>query len=297
MKTFRVFEKSISANSLLFLIAVLVVSMPFQGCENQPMEIENYDPEPVLTAFLFRGEPFEEVLLERVGQFDELYDPTDYVIRGAEVLLFSMDGSDTLHLEEDPSCHGRYIPPADEVLIPEGKKQYRIEALIEPGWLLWAETVVPNDFALEIFPDPVQSDTLTREDPNFVIQWASSDSAGGYVMNVVCLADEDSLVPLDPDFDPSEEEADEDSLGQSSTWIMRQDQRVMTVPWIVFHWEGPYRIDVMAVASDYYDYVFSWFRVIQGAPVDLPSNVHGGLGIFAGLSKHSFEIYMKRFEE
>jgi hypothetical protein len=159
---------------------------------------------------------------------------------------------------------------------------------------MWSETTVPDSFDVHLYPDPAVHDTLTRDDPPLVLEWTESEAAGGYVMNIVCLSPEDSLVPLDPDFDVSEEEADEDSLAQSAIWIMREDQRVLTVPWIVFHWQGSYRIDVMAADADYYDYVFAWFRVNQQVGVDLPSNVRGGMGIFAGLSQHSFHIFMER---
>jgi hypothetical protein len=275
--------------------ALLVCIVLFSGgCENQPTEVEDYDPEPVLTAFLKRGEALEQVLLERIAAFDEYYDPKDHGIGNSSVCLFEIGSTDTLHLIEDPDQTGRYVPPPGEAWIPEGQRRYRIEAVLPNGRFMWSETTVPDSFDVYLNPDPALNDTLTRLDPPLTLSWTGAPAAGGYAMNIVCLSPEDSLVPLDPDFDPSDEDAEDDSLAQSGVWIMREDQRVLTVPWVVFYWEGPYRIDVMAVDVDYYDYVFAWFRVNQQVGVDLPSNIHGGMGIFAGLSRYTFHVYMKR---
>lgn len=287
-------HKRIPSISPSFLLFTACVALFCGGCENHPTEVEDYESEPVLTAFLKRGVPLEEVLIERIAPFDRYYDPQDHGIGNVAVCIFEVGSEDTLHLVEDPEQMGRYVPPSAVAWVPEGRHRYRIEATLADGRFMWSETTVPDTFDIDLYPDPTVSDTLTRLAPPLVLQWTRSADAGGYVMNIVCLSPEDSLVPLDPEFDPSEEDADEDSLAQSAIWIMREDQRVLTVPWIVFHWQGPYRIDVMAVDADYYDYVFAWFRVSQQVGVDLPSNIHGGMGIFAGLSQHSFYIYMKR---
>ena len=277
-----------------FLLLAMCFSFFLGGCGDQPTELEDYEPEPILTAFLKRGEPVEEVLVERIAPFAEYYDPKDHGIAAAVVRIFEIGGGDTLLLVEDPEQTGRYVPPSGRAWAPEGQRRYRIEAILPDGHFMWSETTVPDTFDVTLSPDPTVKDTLTRLDPPLVLEWTPAAAAGGYVMNIVCLSPEDSLIPLDPEFDPDEEDADEDSLAQSAIWIMREDQRILTVPWIVFHWQGPYRIDVMAVDADYYDYVFTWFRVSQQVGVDLPTNIHGGMGIFAGLSPHRFHVYLKR---
>jgi hypothetical protein len=287
-------RKRILLISSSFLLLSTCLSLFLGGCGNQPTEVEDYEPEPVLTAFLKRGEPVEEVLVEQIAPFEDYYDPNDHGIANVAVCIFEIGSSDTLHLVEDPEHTGRYVPPFGVAWVPEGQHRYRIEATLPDGRFMWSETTVPDTFDVTLSPDPTVNDTLTRWDPPLVLEWTQSAAAGGYVMNIVCLSPEDSLIPLDPDFDPSEEDADEDSLAQSAIGIMREDQRILTVPWIAFHWQGPYRIDVMSVDGDYYDYVFAWFRVSQQVGVDLPTNIHGGMGIFAGLSQYCFQIYMKR---
>jgi len=277
----------------LWLAACASTLVLLSGCESTPTEVRDYDPEPVLTAYLMRGEPVREVYLQRVAPLQGSYLPEDHGIVGAQIVVSSIGGSDTLRFHDDPAERGHYLPE-DTTWVPEGTVRYRIEARFGEEQV-WAETVVPDGFELDVLPRPIAGDTLTRDDPNILLQWTPADSAGGYTFNIMSLADEDSLVALDPDYDP--EDADEDSLAQSAGWMMREDQRTLTIPWIIFNWAGPYRMSVMAVTKEYYDYSFAWMRIASGIEMTPPTNIHGGLGIFAGLSRHQFEFYMKPSDE
>ncbi|MCU0612201.1 MAG: DUF4249 domain-containing protein [Candidatus Eisenbacteria bacterium] len=284
------------SRAALMLRAALVAASAaaislLSGCESAPTEARDYDPEPVLTAYLMRGEPVREVYLQRVAPLQGFYLPGDHGITGADVLVRSIGGADSLTFHDDPEERGHYLPD-DTTWVPRGAIRYRIEARFDDD-LLWAETVVPGAFDLEVLPTPVAGDTLTRDDANILLQWSTSDSAGGYTFSIMSLADEDSLIHLDPDYEPDPEDAGEDSLARSAGWMMREDQRTLTIPWIIFNWAGPYRVSVMAVTSEYYEYAFAWMRIASGAEMTPPTNIHGGLGIFAGLSRHQFEFYMK----
>ena len=272
------------------LVTVAAAGVFLTGCENQPTEVEDYVPDTVLSAFIYCGEPVNEIYLERVGSFQRYYDPADYGITGADMILIDMERADTLRLMDDPDEPGRYMTPNTEWL-PRPTVTYRLEASFGDEFI-WAETVVPGDYILNVLPEPVNGDTLTREDDNLIFTWTGSDSTGGYAMNIISLAPRDSLVPLDPDWDPEEDEIEDEDKYQSGVWTMRDDQRVQTLPWIAFGWEGPYRIDFMAVPQIYYDYIFAGFRAEQNIAVDIPTNVHGGIGIFAGLNRRSFSLYM-----
>ncbi len=204
--------------------------------------------------------------------------------------LVRIGSPDTLRFHDDPWEPGHYLPD-DTTWVPVGSARYLLEATFGEE-RLWAQTVVPDTFSLGVLPRDVAGDTLTREDPHLVLVWSASDSAGGYALCVVSLAPRDSLVPLDPDVDP--EEAREDSLGRSVTWLMRHDQRMLTVPWIIFQWAGPYRVSVMATSREYYEWSFAWMRIRSGADIVPPTNVHGGIGIVAGFSRHRFEFTLRR---
>jgi hypothetical protein len=265
------------------------------GCGDQPTEVEDYEREPVLSAFLTNGQPVDQVYLERVAPLDAYYDPEDHGITGAELVVFPVGGGDTLLLENDPDVPGHYLAPAGADWRPAGTARYRLEAYKENDEVnVWAETVVPDTFSIEVLPAAAVGDTVTRLDPNFVLRWTDADSAGGFILNVICLTPEDSLVPLDPDFDPEEDEVDEDYPPRSQMEFMRYDQREATLPWYLFQYEGPHRVDLLAVSALYYEYVTTLFRVGQGQGADIPSNVSGGLGIFAGTTSRSFEVYVKR---
>lgn len=269
-------------------------SLLLGGCDNTPTEISDYEPQPILTAYLANGEPLDEVFLERVGALDEAYDPKANGIVGAMVTIFSTDGGDTLFLVDDPEYPGRYVPPQGEDWIPEGKTRYRVEADLGGHELIWAETTVPDTFSIQTFPVMLDGSTFTREDPNIMFDWTGADSSGGYVMNVLALCPRDSLQPLDPDFDPEKDELDPQDLRRTFYTIMRHDQRSLIVPWIMFQWQGWHRVDVFATSAEYYDYLFAMFRIESGILVDLPSNVHGGLGMVAGLSRHSYRLCMEK---
>jgi hypothetical protein len=276
------------------LAAVLTLAA---GCADQPTEVEDYEREPVLSAFLTNGEPVDQIYLERVAPLRAYYEPEDHGITGADIAIFPVDGGDTLLLQDDPAAAGHYIPPPGAAWRPAGMTRYRVEAHNESEEVdVWAETVVPDSFSLEVLPDTAVGDTLTRLEPNLVLRWTDADSAGGFILNVTCLAPEDSLVPLDPDFDPEEDEVDEDYPPRSQMEFMRYDQREATLPWYLFQYEGPHRVDLLAVSAVYYEYVTTLFRVGQGQGADIPSNVNGGLGIFAGTSRRSFDVYLERVE-
>lgn len=280
---------AMTLRSALAAIVPLAALFFLPGCDSVPTEVKDYDPQPVLTAYLVRGEPVREVYLQRVAPLTGFYDPRDHGIAGAEMILTRIDVPDTLRLHDDPEERGHYVSD-DTTWVPVGAARYRIEARFGDEHV-WAETVIPDTFDLQVFPRPVAGDTLTRDDPNMILFWSPSDSAGGYAFNIMSLAPKDSLTPLDPDYDPKDAEAD--SSVQSAGWIMRNDQRVLTVPWIIFHWAGPYRMSVMAVTKEYYEYAFAWMRISGGLEVVPPTNIKGGMGIFAGFSRHQFEFYMK----
>lgn len=274
--------------------ALVFVCIIVTGCDRQPTEVEDYTPEPVLTAFLTNGEPVNEILLQWVAPLNEYYDPREYGIRDATVSLFPVGAADTLFLIEDPDDPGRYIPPPGIQWVPASKTRYRIEALFDGDRFVWAETVIPDTFSVSVMPPDAIGDTLTRVDPNIALQWTGADGAGGYVLNIISLRSEDSLSSPSCCSNLVLMAADDDSLVQSAVWLMREDQRAFTMPWILFRWTGLYRVDLLAATPEYYEYVYAWLRALQGEQFDMPSNVQGGLGIFAGLSRYSFEFYWRR---
>lgn len=295
-KTYREFPPS-----LWFIVALLF----FFGCEQQPTEVEDYEPQAVLQGYLINGQPVDRIYLQWVAPLQGYYDANDYSIADANMIIYPMNQpGDTLHLVQHPSPDSSwvYVPAPGEELVIQGKVRYRIEVKQpEAGLDVWSEALVPDTFScwFQSPPLPVGVDTLdslNREDPNLFLSWVQADSAGGYNLNVTCLTPEDSLLPLDPDFNPDEDELDLTEVDRTMFWPMRYDQFEMLVPWFMFNFEGWHRIDLQAISQEYYDYGLSIFRFEQGFSIELESNVHGGLGIFAGLAQKSFWVYMERVE-
>lgn len=275
------------------------------GCENQPTEVEDYRPEVVMTAFITNGEPVKEVFLERVQPLLEFYDPARAGICGATVRMWRVGGADTLHLTDDPSLPGRYVPAAGAVVIPGSLEVFRLEAVTPQGEHLWAECRVPGRMEehgpvtvalIDRFGNlsPVhEGDTLHRNMPNLFLIWNKVDSAGGFQGLGLALTSPDSLIPLDPDWTPEDTIPPEDE--QRAGWlILREDARMLHLAWILFTWQGPHRLELAALSRDAYEYLLHRFSSSLRSGISPYTNVHGGWGIFGARSVFRMNIVMIR---
>jgi len=281
---------------------ILLLTLYLAGCESQPTEVDDYQPELLLYGFLYNGMPVSEVFLQRIAPLRGFYDPQLSGVTGAAMRIYQIGGNDTLQLTDDPAYRGRYVPAAGGLLIPVGKQRYRIE-VINGSEFLEAETVIPDTFrfvSIYLKDDagnitPVrEGDTLTRHHPNMYWEWSPCDSAGGYTGMIVALTPRDSLIRLDPEWDPATDSLEESERSRAGYTIMRDDQTMITIPWIFFEWEGPQRVTLLAISRDYYEYLFTTFRVQQGLIAEPQWNVRGGIGIFGGMARRSFRVVMKR---
>lgn len=291
-----------------FLLALSII-----GCSDNPTEVQDYDPQPVLTAFIYNGQPVGDIKLIRVQSIYTYYDSDDVGIPGAEIILFPVNSSgaaigDTVEFSYQ-SPDGTYSPLTTPII--QGKTQYRLEVSIPAtGEFLWAETTVPDTFTLTIShpslsqplvltPNPAAVDTLgtfTRDMPTLLFQWTPSDSCGGYVGNNICLTPVDSLIGLDPAWEP-EDTVDIPEPSRVSVDMYLETQEWQEYPWIAFQWEGWHCYEFLAVDRQYFDYVFSYFRTEQGVMTEPVYNVNGGgLGVFAGCAKTEFMLYMEKVQ-
>ena len=294
----------------LIIIVIISFAAFFIGCAESPTELEDYDPQPVLSAFLYNGEPVGDIQLQRVQSLYGYYDENTAGITDAEIILFSINppagsSADTVTFTNQGS-DGNYSP--DNPCLVQGKTVYRIEVTTGAGEFLWAETTVPDTFTLFIIhpnftlpvaltPNSGTIDTLgifNRDMAPLLFAWTDSDSTGGYVGNNICLTPVDELVGLDPGWEPEDlEDIEEPSRVRVDFYLSQQT--FQEYPWIAFQWEGWHRYEFMAVDKEYFDYVFSFFRTQQGVMTEPLYNVHGeGLGIFAGCCKTDFILYMQK---
>jgi hypothetical protein len=294
--------------STLTALLALGMALALGGCEQTPTEVEDYQAQPVLSAFLVNGDTLREVHLERVAPLAGYYDPLRHGIVGAAITITG--GGVNLVMTDDSLEPGRYVPLEGQYLVPQSLVVYRIEAVTPAPFneSLWAETCVPGRVTehgpVEIFleyPDgsrvPVNDgDHLNRNMPNLIWRWNEVDSAAGFQGVALALTPRDLLVPLDPDWTPEDEleDTERNRLGWDH---YRADQRQVNILWLAFQWEGPYLVELRALSPSYENYIFSLFRLQQGmisAPV---SNIQGGgLGIFGAMSRYSIRVYLERVQ-
>jgi len=299
-----------------FLLPILVLTMLilFTACDEEPTEFDDYEREPMLSAFIDNGSAVEEVFLERVGEFGKYYSPEIYGILDAEIIMFplaanpefeSVDpvNTDTLRFIEDLDRNGRYVP-VDTNYLPESMVRYRIEVR-HPGQdiNIWAETTVPDTFTMETYlrsdfenPVDLDGDTLSRASEDMFVTWTESATADGHVLGILALAPESELIPLDPDWDPNDPDdaLEEEDYDRYNYTVAPDYQNSIHMTWFYFEWAGPTRLDIKASSKEYYRYIFS---LLASNSNDNPEwNVHGGLGIFGATATNSFTIYMEKVE-
>jgi len=309
------------------LIATVVVSslgmMVLTTCEKTPTEVEKYQPQAVLSAYLCLGEPVDEVYLERVSPIQGYYTPRG--IDDAVIKIYPLRDDSTKidsfnFIQEGP---GSIEYRNDRRLLwPRRRSLYRIDAWTPQGEHLWAVTRVPAAINphygsvefYQVYPDSVhivryvpeledaedslKVEVLNWKMPNLMVRWLDVDSAAGFQGLSAALAD--TLIPLDPDaeYDPEEPIDTTDQNSWRVGWdFYREDQRGVDIGWIMFEWEGYYRLELRALSKSYADYLFSLFRVEQGLINQPTTNINGGLGIFGALSRYRTYIYMQRVNE
>ena len=293
--------------------------------------MEDYEPAPMLTAYLYNGEPVEEVYMQWTAPFEYHataynnaipYNPDDYIITDAVIKIFALDNPavDILILTHDSEVPGHYYSEDDDWL-PQGKQKYGVIVdytgpnIYEDTvtFHLESTTIVPDHYDIHIFhpyipggstiipPMPDNSlviePVMTRDDSSFFMYWnPAPDSGHGYIVNFITMVDSDSLVPLDPDFVIGEDEIEEDEYWRFSIEFMPEDQLQYTMGWYYFNWEGLHQITFMAVSKEYHDYMLAGMNIMQGLDVDMPGNIEGGEGIFGAACRYRMYIELERVE-
>ena len=266
------------------------------GCDDNPAEVEDYDPEPMLTAFLYNGEPLTHVFLERVAPINGYFLPLDHFISGADIILFPVDNpqeGDTLEfVESASSVHGWiYRPAHNELFIPQSLVRYRIEVRKpSENIYLWAETTIPDTFTLEVSPYEIEFDSITVpldwNDTPISLRWTESEGSASYVFSSVAL-EMYPLIPLDPEMDP------DDMGGTQEIEILNKNSTGIDIPWMNFEWVGWHWIQIQAVNLEQIEYLQSLFVDPNINPI---FNVQGGLGIFSGMSRQDFYVNLQRVQ-
>ena len=308
----------------LFIVCLAII---FLGCDTEPTEVEDYQSEPVLQAYLTTGEPFDKIYLEWVFKdIGSYYDPNQHGVVGAAVKIFTVFNDETGDsiLPGDPDylevqyrnydTDGAYYPVDYNGELVQPNIRYRLEAYKPNQIDIWAETTAPDTFTIRVTnhelldqiiqsgETPVHPEILPnnlpcfhREMPFIKVKWSDAWKGGdaflgGCVLSITALTDTTDLAYLDPDWDPNDPDTaiiPEDE--QRTNWTIAPSyQDSVNVVWIYFEWIGPHRLDVVAGSFEYYRYMFSIIQYLERPE----SYVHGGLGCFGATAVHSFYINM-----
>jgi len=316
MMAFNIDNLKVYGRRLLLPLLAGALLLPIIGCDSKPSEIEDYDPDPVLSAFITNGEPVDTIYVEWVGKFHDEYIISELGITNADVILFPVStlsgnppvNNDTLTFHYT-GIDGEYAPD-DLSYIIEGKVRYRIEAK-SPDIDIWAETTVPDTFSYEVYQgdqlvtiDPVthelqgaRGDTLTRLDDDLFYRWSESEGSDGLLLGIHALGERDEIVPLSPEYDPASDPENEALAEMVENWPLfiympaPDYQNEVTLSWLYMLWTGPTKIMLDACSEDYYLYIFT-----NIASQETYSNIQGGLGIFGATAKQYMYITMERVE-
>ncbi len=296
-----------SIGIFLLLSAVLFTA----GCDGTPTEAIDYKPEAAIYAYLTNGEPLTTIELESVSSIYGHYKRTGIADTDMKIYSLAVNSLDTFRFKQHshPDTSWVYVPDGD-TLYPIGKQRYKIEVRTPQGDYLWSEALIPAKFDSVLINDqlfinpPTDTDywldTLRRTDPAIVTGWGQVDSAGGYFGVVIAQTPKSELVPLSPKWDPDDpdDEIDTMNVNRIGWTFMRDDQRVTTIPWIAFQWQGPHEIQLLVTSHEYYEYIYSIERGGGGPGLgDLPQfNINGGLGMFAGITRFSCHVWVKKSE-
>ncbi len=300
------------------ILAALLVSVIFAtGCDVNPSEQEDYQPEPVLTAFIHNGEPMDTIYVEWVGKFHSTYDLGRIGVADADVVMYPVldpDGSGADSTGRALYFHqtgigGKYAPN-DPAFMPETLVRYRMQ-IRSSEVDMYAETTVPDTFSWTITQDgesvtldPAtmtyqgpRGDTLTRMDAPLYFEWSESEGADGYELGILTMLPREEAVPLDTTFDLEDPNTVEmlASVPLYSYQPAPDYQHAVTLIGAFFFWQGPVRVSVVAGSFEYYNYMFTnLVFTSMGIPENPYSNVHGGRGIFGATVRRDIYLTIAR---
>lgn len=281
------------------LLSLLFAGLLFGvvGCDESTEQ--DYREQIVLQGYLFIHQPMSIRLMHTLP-FDAFYDPSAAIVSGADVTIWSFDGSETreFHLSEDPLSSGTYRvqePGADDTVRTGYIYSIRVES---SGTVLTAESgpaappialegVFYGDRELHDYRDTVNVDTLEfggytkYGEPYLIFFWNHDERREA--SNVV-------VQNLEPNWWDYEIEGMVKNDWPIAFWSM-QEGDAFAMPWLVVGFTGLHRVTVMSCDQNAYNY---FLTNVPGEASNYPdSNVRGGLGLFTALDADTIYFYLK----
>jgi len=256
-------------------------------------ETTTFDPttaeELVVEAYLYAGQPVDQVKLTRLIPFIEESENDQYFVNDAEVFIHQ-DGN-TYPLVLDAGDSGTYYYPAGDPEIEVGKTfDLSLEYF---GKTLQATTTVPeppsglklSEDEVEIEPIYEMWDIRDREVPDIILEWDNPNGESFFVL----------VENIEDDNDPVDVNGIMEGFMQNRFRMVSAPTSLDThvVRGMQLTEYGTYRILLFRVNQEYVDLYESTEQ--DSRSLNEPaSNIANGLGIFTAFSSDSIFFEVKR---
>ena len=290
-----------NAMSTRFLVVPLLVLCSMLTACQDPVPTGDYVPEIVVQAFLFVGEPINDIHIHRSQPVTDTFKLPTASVRNAVVTIET--DSTTLALEFVDDSTGGFYRALDTAYRITPQTAYRLRIVVD-GKTLTGKTTTPITFA---FTDPPK-DTLiypgkdkeTQLFDSLYVRWTSVAPAQEYVPGIVNLDTTNYGIYLTPPTDElnarlRDDEFDEGTRlnGERARYALAQTTSIPTV-WRVFKWYGKNELVIYAGDKNFVD----WFKQVgfggRSSYSYLFNSIEGGLGVFGSASVLRHSVFLKK---
>lgn len=307
-------------NALGISVLAVTLATALVGCDTTAPS--DHEPEVVVEAYLVGGESLPPVWISLTEDVDAEYDGADLAVDGADVrieLLDEQGGVDTSYpYVRGFGSAGRYVPAESGDVLPG--RQYRLRVDVDGFPPVTSDLRVPGAFELL----SVSNESIEYLDPAQVEYTVTkSDYPGRQTIFIFSIVAEnpsiETLTPLyreiiygiGPDESIEGRNLDPDEMNEilintsppinEGNYEENQDGSLTVgLPWFAVAFYGRTETVMYAVDDNLYDFL-RYAQVQQGgstlSPGEIPNvrdNVEGGRGVFAGMSKISAVVDIRR---
>ncbi|MFZ4619995.1 MAG: DUF4249 family protein [Bacteroidota bacterium] len=260
----------------ILFITLVIALLVFGGCEESDSSF-TYDKQIVVTGLIEAGRQVDSIRLVYTGDPATFYDPANYAIKNAVVIVSGIDVLFNDTLVHDPLMPGRYhSSDSTKIILPT--KSYRLSVKTVDGKTLSAETIVPDTFRITY--SSLQNNTSVVYNPLAPVnkfEWSPSRLQGTYLPTISSM-DPNAARIQRSFFRDTTTGPPPDKIGYRVG--LPKDQTSTELPWIVLGYYGTTRFDVYAVDNNYNDFLNQFVASQGGELREIRYNVRGGLGFF-----------------
>jgi len=282
----------IKMKKIFFLLSVSALFII--GCEDTSTNLI-YQKEVVVNATLEAGKSIDTLWLNWTGEVDKYYDPANYAITTAIVIVNGVDVNFIDTLQHDPAHPGRYFS-VDTAKKITPTKTYRLTVTVPEGTKqVTAITTVPDTFHIT---SATMSDgeivTYNTNAPVHKFYWTQSNNYASYLPTITYLDENPPLIPKAYYPDTNSVDFERPPKIDFRPGVPK-DQANSDLPWVFLNYYGNIQFDVYAVDFNITDYLNQVVPNQGGELRDIRFNVQGGIGIFGARTRAAggFKIYLK----